>query len=154
MSAKPGFTLIELLILISLTMILASFSMPVYSNMQASTALRDAKEQITQLIRIAKNNSCTGKNNLDHGVYFQENPQDKDKIILFSGSSYQDRISELDQEFILEKTVDIINTFNNDQLVFTKNTCMPDQSGILNIYSETLSRSINISINPLGIVSD
>ena len=151
---KKGFTLIELLVVVAVLIIMASFVFPVFANMQGSTYLIDAKDESIQLLRMAQNFSCNGKDGINHGVYFDHNVNGNDRMIIFSGDSYALRDTTKDIETIFEGGVEITDTFNNNQILFLKNSCLADQSGILNINSDTLNRNINISINSLGVISE
>jgi len=149
-----GFTLIELLVVIAITMSLAALSLPTFANLQSSTILKDSTDQVVQAIRVTKNYSCAGKHNSDHGIYFENNGTANDKVIIFSGNSYQDRNTLLDEEIIIEANVSVSNTFIDNQLIFYKNSCMPNQTGIVNIGSNTIETNINISVNSLGIANN
>ncbi|PLX27060.1 hypothetical protein C0583_04930 [Candidatus Parcubacteria bacterium] len=151
---EKGFTLIELLIVIAIIMIVASFAFPVFSNIQNSTLLKDASDQCLQAARQAKNSSCSGKDNNDHGLYFQHSSEAKDKIVIFTGKTYLSRDTNKDIEISFEKTISLSNTFTDNQIIFYQNSCLPDQNGIINISASSLSKNINLSINSIGIISE
>ena len=63
-----GFTIIELLIAIGITVVLVAAASPIYGNLQVSTQLNESSAQITQDLRLAREQSRAGVNGAAHGI--------------------------------------------------------------------------------------
>jgi prepilin-type N-terminal cleavage/methylation domain-containing protein len=80
---KKGFTLIEILITISILTLLLGISMTAFSALTDQQSLdRDVETAISYLLR-ARNQTITGENNNNYGVYFAST-----SVTLFEGTAY------------------------------------------------------------------
>lgn len=146
-----GFTLIELLIVISVTIILAASTIPVYGGWQSMSQLNESKAQIVQMIRMARQYSIAGYNDTKHGVYLEINPNANDKAIYYQGDSYASRDSDYDLELLLDNTISITTTLSGQEVNFTKNNGLPSSQGIINIFNN-INNSYQLEVNEIGVV--
>jgi prepilin-type N-terminal cleavage/methylation domain-containing protein len=147
MSCK-GFTLTELLIVIGITMILASASLPIYSNLQVSAQLGETSAQVSQALRIARNNSLNRVNSQVHGVKFEI-----DRYILYQGGSYVSRDITYDREVELSDSLSLSTDLFGDEVVFSKSFGLPNTTGTITLTHDVEGVS-TISLNDLGVTEE
>lgn len=140
--------MIELLVVIGITIIILSASIPIYNNFQITAQVNENSAQITQTIRSAKNRADAGYNNSNHGVKFFV-----DRYILYQGENYDSRETENDKEIILDGPIIITTTLNSNEIIFTKRTGKPSETGTINLTHE-VQGSKTITINSLGLIKE
>lgn len=146
MHTNKGFTLIEILVVISLTMLLAGVSSVVYGNIQVSTQLNETSSQIAQNLRLAKEQSASGKNNAAHGIKFDAN-----QYTLFQGSSYLTREVSFDRVYVLGSGLSLATTLIGNEIVFSKGVGDPNTNGTITL-SHIVNGSRSITINNYGVI--
>jgi len=144
--SSAGFTLIELLIVVGITTILAGVSAVVYGNLQVSAQLNDISSQVTQNLRLAKEQSAAGLNNVAHGIKFDSN-----QYILYQGSSYLTRDSSYDRIFPLPSSLILTAVVPGQEIVFSKGVGLPSATGTL-VFSHSVNGTKTIIINELGSI--
>ncbi len=147
---QRGFTLIELLLVIAITLTLsAAAAAPIYGNLQGSVQLQEATTQTIQLLRMARERSVAGVNNLPHGIYF-DNVTKPNVVVLFQGGNYTTRDQSLDRTIEIPATVSLSTTFGNEA-VFALDTGLPNASGTITLTHDFLGED-TVSLNTLGVV--
>jgi prepilin-type N-terminal cleavage/methylation domain-containing protein len=149
---KRGFTLIELLIVISVTLVLAVASAPIYGNLQVSSQLNDSGDQIIQTLRTAHAYSMGRLNNASHGVYFEINPSAADRFILYQGTTYATRDSTYDRAATLGSNIVISTTLSGNETSFSKGIGSPSATGTITVSHEVLQSTRVIEINGHGSI--
>ncbi len=147
---QKGFTLMEVLLIVSISILLAITTLPIYSNLQISSQLEGNTSQIIQIIRTARERSAAGFNNAQHGVYFQA-----DRYTLYQGTSYTSRDTDYDREVILDDVLRIIRNLTGsgetDDLNFSKGLSVPNKIGTITLTHEIQGNSL-ISVNSFGMI--
>ncbi len=145
-----GFSLIELLIVIGITTILAGVSAVVYGNLQVSAQLNDVSAQLTQSLRLAREQSLAGLNNIDHGVKIDSN-----QYTLYQGASYNIRESSYDRVFPLASalTLTLDLTPAGSDIIFYNGIGSPSATGTITV-SHSVTGTKTIIINNLGVIQE
>ncbi|NQV88131.1 MAG: hypothetical protein HQ402_01060 [Parcubacteria group bacterium] len=138
--------MIELLIVIGITTILAGVSSVVYGNLQVSSQLNETSAQITQNLRIAREQSSSGLNNIAHGVEFTSS-----QYTIYQGASYATRDSSYDRVYSLPSAVTLSTTLTGDEVLFSKGVGIPSTTGTITI-THSVNGSKTISVNNQGII--
>lgn len=129
-------------------MVLAAAASPIYGNLQVSTQLNEASAQITQDLRLAREQSRAGVNSAAHGIKFATN-----QYTIFQGASYAARDSAYDRVNTFSDALSIATTFTNDEIVFSAGTGAPSAAGVVTI-THTVSGSRIITVNTSGAVTE
>lgn len=138
---KNGFTLIELILVIALVAIIGSFSAPVYTSFISKNNLENKTFEIKGVLTKAQNNTISGKQNSNWGVYFLPN-----QFLLFAGDSYASRNSALDEVHSLPSSVSVSGI---SEIVFQRPRGQPSATGIITITSQGDGNTI--SVNSEGV---
>lgn len=149
---EKGFTLIELLIVVAIILILVAAAIPIYGNLQVKSQLNENSAQIVQALRTARGRSAARLNNAAHGVYFEINPDNVDKYILYQGSSYAGRNSSYDRETSLGSSLHISTTVTGNEVNFSKGLGAPNTGTIILTHDTAGARYI--SVNSIGMIQD
>jgi len=155
-NTSNGFTLVELLIVIGITLILAAAVAPIYGNLQVSSQLNENSSQIIQSLRLARERSVARTNNSQHGVYFEIDALgDKDKYVLYQGSTYDTRDSNYDREVILDEVLSLSlpGEVSEYEINFSKGLGVPSATGIITL-THDISGTRQIIINSFGMVEE
>jgi len=147
-----GFTLIELLIVIGIFIIIASFSIPLYSNWQPDLQIDSALAEIIETLRLASSRSEAGLNNSSHGVYFLISESGDDSYVLYQGADYASRDADFDREIVLNSGLRFNTTFDSANINFSKGLGVPSATGTVSIINNNTDEIKIIFINSLGIV--
>ena len=139
-----GFTLTEILLVVSLIVILAAFTIPVYQSFQVKTDLDIAATTLAQSLRRAGLLSRGAKGDSSWGIKAFPN-----NFILFKGASYSLRDPSSDE---LSEFPGSLSFSGLDEVVFSKLTGEPNQVGGFIITASTGDVK-NISLNSKGTVS-
>jgi len=139
-----GFTLIELLLVISIVLIIGTFSVIFYSRFLTQNAVANTQDQLIGQLRKAQIYAMMGRQNDNWGVIFGSN-----KITLFKGPSYALRTAAFDETFS-ESTNISISGFPLG-IVFTKTTGLPSATGTYIITGNDSSKQI--TVNSQGVAS-
>ncbi|TSC82071.1 MAG: Uncharacterized protein G01um101420_601 [Parcubacteria group bacterium Gr01-1014_20] len=139
-----GFTLTEILLVVSLIVILAAFTVPVYQSFQVKTDLDIAATTLAQSLRRAGLLSRGAKGDSSWGIKaFPTN------FVLFKGASYSSRDLISDEQSELPSSLSLSGM---DEVVFSKLIGNPNQTGSFTITASTGDVK-NISLNSKGAVS-
>jgi prepilin-type N-terminal cleavage/methylation domain-containing protein len=150
-----GFTIIELLIVITITLILAAASVPIYGNLQVSAQLNENSAQIIQALRTAREYSVAGFNNVQHGVFFEINPDSDDRYILYQGSTYATRNSSYDRAVTLDSSLTLSTSLTGgaNEVNFSKGLGTPIQIGTITLTHDASGSKV-IVVNSFGMVEE
>jgi Tfp pilus assembly protein FimT len=140
---RVGFTLVELLIVIGIIIFLAAILLPIGFNFYQLQILNGTTDQIVWLLRQARTNALSQRNNSDCGLYFE-----KQQIILYQGENYQTRQIDLDEIYPLAGSV---QEEGLEEINFAKGTGLPKQTGQI-ILKLNQGEKI-IRINQMGLIS-
>lgn len=146
--AGKGFTVVELLIVVGITVVLAAAAAPIYSNLQVSTQLDEASAQITQDLRLAREQSRAGVYGVSHGVLFGAN-----SYTLYQGASYAARDATYDQINTFSKALAITTTFPGNEVTFTTGTGAPSATGTI-VVAHDVSGTRTILVNDIGAAAE
>lgn len=150
---KVGFTLIELLLVIGIFLVVGAAVTPLYGNLTVATQLNEETSQLVQTIRIARERSLAGYNNLDHGVCFQL--ASPDRYLLYQGSSCAARVAVNDRVTTLAPALDLTSTFPDQDLHFSRG--VPAAAGTITLThaaSGGVSGTRTININEIGLAEE
>ncbi|MEK7643548.1 MAG: GspH/FimT family pseudopilin [Patescibacteria group bacterium] len=153
-----AFTLVELVIVMGIMLATLVAATPIYGNLYFSTQLDEAKSDLIQKFRTARQRAVAGFDNKTHGVYLDINfSGTQDRYILYSrsGTSYgtadpTDTIVVLDQALQLERDPAQLSSAD---INFTKGGGAPSVNGTFTI--RHVSEGIRtIRITPLGLIRE
>ncbi|RLC38579.1 hypothetical protein DRH27_01965 [Candidatus Falkowbacteria bacterium] len=150
---KNGFTLVELLIVMGIFVVIASVSIPLYSNWQPDSQIDTAFAEVIETLRLGRNRSESGLNNASHGVYFLVSESGEDSYVLYQGADYASRDVSLDREIILNNALSLTTSLDNANINFSKGLGEPSATGTVSIINNNTDEIKIISINSLGIVN-
>ncbi len=157
---KPGlagFTLVELLIVISITIILVSATIPIYGSLQVKSQLNETSAQLVQNLRWARENSISRYNNSAYGVYL-DLISVPNSYTVYQGSSYAARDSASDRLMVLDNVVTIRNTSlnlsgSNIDINFSAGLGRPNNVGSFDLV-HSIDGVSTVSINGLGKIEE
>ena len=133
-----GLTLIELLLVISIIMILGTFSSVFYSNLLSRNAVSNTAEQLVGQLRKAQIYTMEGKGNDSWGVRIEPS-----QIVLFAGST-----SAFDEVFSVNQNISVTGF---TQVLFTKPSGMPDSTPTITVSGNNNTETI--TVNSEGMIS-
>jgi prepilin-type N-terminal cleavage/methylation domain-containing protein len=148
---SKGFTLVELLIVIGITLVLASATIPIYGNLQVSGQLNDTEDRIIQTLRTAQGRSEARLNNSSHGVYFEINTSRADRYILYQGDSYATRDTSYDRAETPSASITFSTTLSGSDVSFSKGLGAPNATGTITL-THDIQGTRSVVINSLGTV--
>ncbi len=140
---SAGFTLLEIVISISVLVIVASISVPIYQSFRARNDINIAGMEIAQSVRRAEILSQAVDGDTSWGVGVQMG-----SITLFKGTSYADRDVDFDEVFEMPTN---ITPSGLSEIVFAKFTGLPEVSGTF-ILTLAGGETRSIIINEKGMV--
>lgn len=146
-----GFTLIELLLVVALTLVLVTATIPLYGNLHVSAQLNENVSQIVQTVRTARARSVGRFNDSPHGVYFEINGGGDDRFVLYQGASYGARDPAYDRVITLDSALSLSTTLAGDEINFSRGLGVPTTTGAVVITHE-VSGTGSLTINSLGVV--
>lgn len=144
---KKCFTLLEILVVLAIVVVVLAIGWPALNRWQSGSFLSTSAEQIEGSARLAQVNAQNGFSNKPIGLKLFEN-----KIIIFQGSDYNNRVIADDKEIILQKGINLawqLNN-NNDEIIFSKNKGLPSQTGVLILTGN--DKEAQVSINEIGLI--
>jgi len=139
-----GFTLIEVLIVLALSVILFSISLPLYDSLLRISALDSGKTDVMEQLRLAQTKAKYGEQNSRFGVYLQAA-----SYTLFQGNTFANRVIAADRVFSLPTN---ISTVTNTEIVFATSTGLPAASSTIILINNTTNRTETIIINEQGLI--
>lgn len=139
---KKAFTLLELLLSISIIVILAGFSLPIYKNLLMKNDLDIAVNIVNASLHRAQILAQSVDSDTTWGLKAQNT-----SIVIFKGINYASRDAAFDEIFDTSSTISISGL---NEIVFTKLSGSPVSTGTINL--STVSDSRTVSINEKGIV--
>ena len=138
-----GFMLIELLLVISIVIIIGTFSVVFFSRFITQNAVANTQDQLIGSLRKAQIYAMMGRQNGNWGVRFGGNT-----ITLFLGDSYDGRNTAFDETFSQNPNISISNF---SEIVFTKVSGLPSATGVYTIVGNDSLRQV--AVNSQGVVS-
>ena len=140
---KKGFTLIELLLIIALFLIIGISSSVFYTRFLMQNAVVTTDDQLISTLRKAQWYAVMEKNGGAWGVHI-----DSDRIVLFQGDSYGNRVTSLDENL---SVYNLVNISAPNDVLFVKRTGSIDADIYITVSGGNELRTI--SINKQGIVN-
>lgn len=137
---SSGFTLIELLLVVSIVLIIGTFSAVFYSRFLTQNAVANTQDQLIGQLRKAQIYSMMGKQNGSWGVKYSSVTK---KITLYLTGN-----SAFDENFTTNNNI-IIDGFSD--LSFARITGLPSTTGTYTITGNDSSRQV--IVNSQGVVS-
>ncbi len=138
-----GLTLIELLLVISIILIIGTFSVIFFSRFLTQNAVANTQDQLIGELRKAQVYAMMGRQNGNWGVRFGSN-----KITLFQGNSYALRNTAFDESFSENATISISGF---SEIVFTKTTGLPSTFATYTIIGNDSLKQV--TVNSQGVTS-
>lgn len=138
MKKLKAFTLLELLLTIALISILFLLSAPI---IQVATGNNEFEENILMLIRsvrTAQTNAFTSKEDSSWSIRFSGNGE----LIIFKGDEFSSRDQNFDIEYNLAQGIQISGT---SEIIFQKNSPMPNNGGTITLTYSNLQKEIQIN---------
>jgi len=132
-----GFTLLELLLSVAVISVLAGLSLPVYRTLIQKNDLDIVANTVVSCLRRAQILSQAVDGDTTWGVKIQSG-----SIVIFKGTSYEVRDTAFDEIF---DTPTSININGVTEVVYTKFTGLPQTTGIINLLTESDTRSVTIN---------
>lgn len=148
---SKGFTAIELILVVAISLIVLSASIPIYGNLQGTSQLNDTTSGLVQTIRTAKDRSVNRLNNSSHGIYLNINPIGTDSYVLYQGNSYATRDSVYDREIELGEAVSLSSTLTSNEVSFSRGLGLPSEIGTITV-THSVNGSKLIDINTQGLI--
>ena len=133
-----GLTLIELLLVISIIMILGTFSSVFYSNLLSRNAVSNTAEQLVGQLRKAQIYTMEGKGNDSWGVRIEPS-----QIVLFAGST-----SAFDEVFSVNQNISVTGF---TQVLFSKPSGIPDSTPTITVSGNNNTETI--TVNSEGMIN-
>ena len=146
-----GFTILEVLIVIGIMLVVGATMLPISGNFAVSSQLDDSLISVSNTVRTARERSLSGLNNSAHGVYFEENINSQDRIILYQGASYASRDQLYDQIRTFDDSMDMESSISGNDLNFSKGLGVPNSTGTITI-THDVNGARNVTINRFGVV--
>ena len=140
-----GFSMLQVLLVISIVLIIASMALPSLYQFQSGVQIDTVAAEIGQNLRRAQTRALVGYDNSNWGVYFGAGV-----YTIFSGNSYALRNTDRDEDYQVVEAIQVVNDFS-DEIVFTKITGTPDNSGQVTLTNIAGEESI-IIISSEGVV--
>lgn len=145
---NDGFTLFELLLVVASIGIIAAVAVP-FSNSSIIRGNLDTSARTTESsLRRAYTYARAGDSSSDWGVRVTTT-----EVTVFSGSSYDERDSELDEVTTLASSVTLDGTLvseNVADIIFTKGSGIPDEIGTIILSADQSEKTL--TINAAGAV--
>src|SRR3989344_5529137 len=138
-----GFTLIELLLVISIILIIGTFSTVFFSRFLTQNAVSNTQDRLIGQLRKAQIYAMMGRQNDNWGVDFRSNT-----ITLFKGPSYALRTAAFDEKFSENANISISGF---SEIVFTKTTGLPSTFATYTITGNDSSKQV--TVNSQGVAS-
>lgn len=151
---KYGFTLSELLIIIAVFSLLFLLGIPALHLFQRETSLKDAAEEIKNVLLLAQSKATSSEGSRPHGVFFNSSSTPPE-YTLFRGDTFSLREASFDLVYQLPKTIEFsqIDFASGSEVVFQKLTREATQPGflVLRIKSQP-ENTRTVSVNASGAV--
>jgi len=138
---RKGFTLIEMMLTLSIMVMLAGISAPIYLSFQAKNDLETANSVLISSLRRAQMLAQTMDHDMSWGVYLQER-----RLTVFAGETYNTRSSVYDEDFSLAPSVSFSGL---NEIVFEKLSGETNNIGEIIINSNN-NETRTITINQKG----
>lgn len=150
-----GFTLMEVLIVLTIIVITIVGSTALYKSLQTSGQLNEQTSAIIQALRTAQFRALEGIGDTSHGVYFDNNAQGDDRLIVYQGDSYASRNPASDSIEVFPSSVSLTLSLSTStpEIIFARQTGIPSASGTV-ILTLTGHGSRSIVVNRLGMVEE
>ena len=146
-----GFTLLEMLLVVTLIIIIATFSFASLSSLNTAQALDKDVKGIVAIIDEARSNTLTSQNDSQYGVHFES-----EKVVLFRGTTYSASDSNnRDAGLSGVTTISTISlTGGASDIVFARLTGAANATGTVVVRSKRdSSKTKTITIHGTGIIA-
>lgn len=145
-----AFTFIEIVIVMAILAVLFGLFVLYGQTSQVRADLSSQRDELISSLRLAQSNASSGKDELNHGIHFEEN-----SYIIFDGDSY---VLDGTGNFTIElpETLAFTNVALNgggEDVIFTSPKGETNTYGTITIFSEQINKSTQITINSLGLIT-
>jgi prepilin-type N-terminal cleavage/methylation domain-containing protein len=147
-----GFTLIELLLVIAISTIVLSASLPMYSQFYLATQKNDAANQIVSSLRLAREYSMARYQDSSYGIYLYD-ASGQWKYVFYKGGSYALRDIDFDISRFVGKAIGLSTDLSGNEVSFSKGLGQPSSNGTI-IIADNAGNEITIIISEDGIVRE
>lgn len=140
---QKGFTLLELVLVVAMIGLIATFSVTLSTGFISRTDLSRAENESVVGLRRAQVLAQMGTDDSDWGVHIEDN-----QLTLFKGSNFQERDSQIDEEYDLGSVVISAPV----DVVYQKLSGRPYES-FSEINLRVMEETATITINSEGTIS-
>lgn len=95
-----AFSIIELIIVLAILALVGSLSIAFYLSLQRESDIKNASEEVLNVLRIAQSQTLASQDNSQYGIYFN---LDSPQYTLFKGTSFATRDTAADKNYQLPK---------------------------------------------------
>jgi len=151
---KYGFTLIETLVVIGILITIAVFSFPALYTSQKDAELNNSAQEISSLLRLAREKTLSSDNLSEWGIYFSTTTSPH-QYILFKGNSFAQRDPSFDETKELPQSIEFSSsTLENNEVVFKKITGEVEKPGMITLRIKALpQKEKSIYIAKTGLIT-
>lgn len=150
MKPLKGFTLIEVIMVVTLLASTIGLVTAWTLTSLKRAELQSTTEVIVGILRKQQTSAMSSKGNLDHGIRLES-----DQYTIFAGPDYATSSANSRQTFSMPNQLTISNITlagGGSDLIFNKASGETAQDGTLSITHTSLSESMTISVNTLGLI--
>lgn len=143
---NKGLTLVEMIVAVAIVSLLSVFFLFSYTSNRRQTELDNNSSQIVSILSNAKQKTIASENSSSWGVHFEES-----NYTLFQGNDYITGINKT--TYNLTRGITLVHNFSlGSDIIFTKITGYPNQTGSITLYLSGTSKQKTVCINSIGTI--
>ncbi|MEK7105240.1 MAG: prepilin-type N-terminal cleavage/methylation domain-containing protein [Patescibacteria group bacterium] len=146
-----GFTLIEAVLVVAVLTLVVGATVPKFSAFSERYQVDNKSDELTQLLRIARNKSMMSESDSPYGVHLVTGTAGS--FTLFKGATYATRDTSYDEEVhTLPNGITLGKTVAASDVVFTKVEGSTSNAGSITVALQGTTVTHTISVNSAGMV--
>lgn len=138
--ARGGFTLVEIIVVIAILGVIATISVAAFVNMNKSSMLRAARDEVYGALSFARERTLASENDMVYGVHLSTS-----SVTRFEGNTYTaGSASNVVYSFgaMVSATSTLIT--QNPNIIFRRLTGVPSATGTIFIYNGESTTTVQI----------